>query len=71
MREVVRALLPGVAVALACMAVLDIWIRAQPLAMPRLLQLILSVSLVAAVTVLVVVVLRVEREDHSEDVTTH
>ena len=63
MREGLRSLLPVVLLGLTCTAVLVIWIRAEPLAMPRALQLLVSIGLVAALAALVVVVLRVERED--------
>ena len=70
MREVLRPLLPAVAGAAVCAAALVAWIRAEPLDMPRALQLALSLALVAAVAALLLLVLRVEHEDDTNGVTT-
>ncbi len=71
MRDVLRPLLPVVIVALAGTAVLVLWIRTEPLAMPRPLQLLLSLALLAAVAVVLVLVLRLERADDAGGVGTH
>ena len=65
MREVLRPLLPAAAGAAVCATALVAWIRAEPLDLPRALQVALSVALVAAVAALLLVVLRAEREGNS------
>ena len=63
MGQIVRSLLPATGVALLLTAVLDAWIRLTPLAMPQRVQVPLSLALLAALVVLVLVVLRLERDD--------
>lgn len=61
MGDALRALRLSALVALLAAALLDLWIRSEPLAMPSGLQVALSVALVAAVIALLTLVLRAER----------
>jgi hypothetical protein len=62
MSHTLRPLVPVVAVALLCTALLHGWIRAQPLAMPRAAQAVLGAALVAVVAIVLALVQHVERD---------
>jgi len=63
MRGMLWSLLPVVAAALAGMAALVAWIRVEPLAVPRSLQIALAAGLVAAVALLLLLVRRLGPAD--------
>ena len=60
MSTALRPLARPLAAASIVAAVLIAWIRTQPLEMPRLLQLLLSVGLLTAVVILLLLVRRTE-----------
>lgn len=62
MAPTLRPLVPVVAGALLCTALLALWIRAQPLPMPTAAQVVLSVGLVVVMAVALTLVRRVERD---------
>ena len=68
MVQLLRPLLPVVAVALLLTVALALWIRAEPLAMPTPLQVALSLLLVGAVAALLAYVRR-EEAGESDDVS--
>ena len=57
---VLRPLVPAVAVALLCTALLAAWIRLRPLPMPPTVQVLLSVGVVMAVAAVLALVHRAE-----------
>lgn len=61
----IRSLTPLVLIALALMLSLAVWIRMQPLDMPRTAQVALSVALLVAIAVLLWLVRR------ADDTHTH
>ncbi len=62
MSRTLRPLVPPVAAALLCTALLALWLRARPVPMTPTVQVLLSVALVAAVAVVLALVQRVERD---------
>ncbi len=62
MSRLIRPLLPVVGVALLLMALLVLWIRLEPVDLPRIVQVLLSLLLVLAVGVLSAVVRWVEHD---------
>ena len=61
MTRTVRPLVPVVAAALLCTALLDVWLRARPLAMPTSTQVVLSLGVVVAVAGVLALARRAER----------
>jgi hypothetical protein len=55
-----RPLVPVVAIALLCTALLAVWIRTRPLPMPPSVQVALSVGLVVLVAAVIALVHRAE-----------
>ena len=67
MSRTLRPLVPVVATALLSMALLHVWIRARPLAMPPTTQVVLSAGLVLALAIVLALVQQVERDLRDED----
>lgn len=62
MAATLRQLAPVVGCAIVFSALLIIWIRFQPIAMPRGLQIALTTLAIAAFLAVIVLVVRVERQ---------
>ncbi|MDQ3702904.1 MAG: hypothetical protein M3442_18570 [Chloroflexota bacterium] len=62
MSDTLRPLVMPVSAAFLCTVLLALWLRARPLAMPTIVQVLLSVILVAVVAVVLALVQRVERD---------
>ena len=62
MSRTLRPLVPPVAAALLCTALLALWLRAGPVPMPPTVQVLLSVAVVAVVAVVLALVRRVGRD---------
>ncbi len=62
MAPVLRRLLPVIGVALLLMALLVLWIRLEPVDLPRAVQAAVALLLVLAVGILIAAVLWVERD---------
>jgi uncharacterized membrane-anchored protein len=63
MSAALRSVVALAAVAVALMAILDLWIRAKPFDMARATQIVLTIALLVAIAVLLWLVHRVERTD--------
>ena len=67
MSRALRPLVSVIAVALTGTALLHVWIRARPLAMPPTMQVALSALLVVVVAIVLALVLQVEGDLHDSE----